>query len=213
MTAPALRTATETSRLLALSDGVISIAITLLTFDLVVPALPPGAPPGALFASLAAQWQSLLGYALSFLTIALYWILHRRLFVYVDAHDRGVLWLNVLFLLLVAVVPFATSVFSRYPTRVGVTFYATVLALTGFSLTLLWLYVSRNRLLAAGLSSRLVGIEAARFLAAPVVFVFSILVATVDPTLAILSWLLLVPINGLLQSRLVAAGEPPLGDA
>jgi uncharacterized membrane protein len=203
MAYPFRREAEETDRLPALSDGVIAIAITLLVLELSVPEAPRGTSSEIVRALVSEQWSTFVGYVLSFLVIGLYWTLQRRVFVYIEVHDRVILWLNLLFLLFVAFVPYATSVFSRYPNRFGVSFLATVLGLTGLSLALLWVYASRQRLLEEGLTSHVVGIQAARFLASPLVFGLSVVVATVDSTWAMLTWLLLVPINAALQSRLV----------
>jgi uncharacterized membrane protein len=197
----------ETDRLLALSDGVIAIAITLLVLEITVPEIPPGASAEALRALGAEQWHEFVGYVLSFLVIGLYWTLHRRIFVYIEAHDRGIVWLNLLFLLFVAFVPYGTSVFSTYPNRLGVSVIAAVLALTGLSLALLWMYASRRRLLQEGLTSRVVTIQATRYLVSPVVFLLSIVVATFDSRLAVLTWGLLIPINAILNSRLVESLE------
>ena len=202
----------ETDRLLALSDGVIAIAITLLVLEIAVPELQPGAPASVVQERVLEQWDEYLGYVLSFLVIGLYWTLHRRVFVHIERHDRGVLWLNLLFLLFVAFVPYATSVFSTYPDAFGVSFIAAVLALNGLSLAVLWMYASRAELLAEGLTSRVVGVQAARFLASPLVFTASIVAATVDPAWGVLTWLLLVPINGALNSRLVDSIEEDLAD-
>ncbi|MFC7133641.1 MULTISPECIES: TMEM175 family protein [Salinibaculum] len=207
MALPFRRESEETDRLLALSDGVIAIAITLLVLEISVPELPPGTTSEALQAVVFDQWNQFVGYTLSFLVIGLYWTLHRRVFVYIEEHNRGVLWLNLLFLLFVAFVPYGTSVFSTYPNAFGIAFIAAVLALTGLSLALLWLYASRKRLIEEGLTSRVVTIQATRYLVSPVVFLLSIVVATVDPGWAVLTWLLLVPINAALNSRLVESIE------
>lgn len=207
MAADRLYESNETGRLPALSDGVIAIAITLLVLDITVPDLPPGASESAIVAAVLAQGSQFVGYVLSFLTIGLYWTLHRRAFTYIDRHDRGIVWLNLLFLLLVSFVPFATSVFSTVETQVAVAFYAAVLALTGLALAILWMYAGRRRLVNEGLGSRAVVVDAARYLATPAVFALSAAVATVDTRLAIASWLLLLPINGVLQSRLSEAFE------
>lgn len=212
MTLPFRRESDETDRLLALSDGVIAIAITLLVLEIPVPTVPAGSPSSVLPDLLLEQWQEFVGYALSFLIIGSYWVLHRRIFVHIEKHERGVLWLNLLFLLMIAFVPFATNLFTIYPTRFGVAFYSGVLALTGFSLALLWVYASRRNVIEAGLGSRTVRIQAARFLASPLVFVLSMLVSLFDPMLAVLSWVLLIPINGVLQSRLVESVEDPSRD-
>ena len=211
MSLPFRRESEETVRLPALSDGVIAIAITLLVLEITVPEVPAGTPTAVVQALVFEQWNEFVGYVLSFLVIGLYWTLHRRIFFHIETHDRGVLWLNLLFLLFVAFVPYATSVFSRYPGQFGVSFIAGVLALTGVSLALLWIHASRKQLLVAGLPTRVVVIQAARFLASPMVFSASIAVAAVDSTWGVLTWLLLVPINGALNSRLVASFDEEAG--
>ena len=207
MTTSISRESDETDRLIALTDGVIAIAITLLVLEISVPTIPAGSAVSVLPELILEQWHEFFGFVLSFLVIGLYWLLHRRIFVHIERHDRGLVWLNLLFLLTVAFVPFGSGLLATYPTRFGIMFYSGMLALTGLSLAVLWMYASRQRLLEEGLTSRTVGIQAARFLASPLVFVVSIFVAAFDPTLGILSWLLLLPINAVLQSRLVESLE------
>ena len=207
MSRPYRRESDETDRLLALSDGVIAIAITLLALEIAVPVLVPGAPASRLPALVLEEWQAFLAYGLAFLVIGLYWTLHRRVFVHIDRHDHGLIWLNIVFLLWVAFVPYATNLFSTYPGRFGVMFFAGVLAATGLSLTLVWGYASRRSLIEAGLASRTVQLQALRFLASPVVFLVSIPVAAVDPVWGMLTWSLLLPINAAFQTRLVRSLE------
>jgi uncharacterized membrane protein len=202
------RESAETNRLLALSDGVIAIVITLLVLEITVPTVPAGSSPSALPGLVLDQWHEFVGFVLSFLVIGQYWILHRRVFIYIEKHGRGIVYLNLCFLLAVALVPYATSLFATYPDRFGVAFLAGMLALTGFSLAVLWLYASRRDLIAEGLTSTIVAIQAARFLASPLVFVGSMIVAlAVDPLLAMATWLLLLPVNGVLQSRQLESFE------
>ena len=189
-------------RLLALSDGVIAIAITLLVLEITVPEIPVGSPVSALPELILEQWHEFFGFVLSFLVIASYWVNHRRIFIHIEKHDRGVVWTNLFFLLMVAFVPFASSVFATYPDQFGVIFLSGTLALTGFSLALLWLYASWKQLVEEGLTSRTVEVQAARFLASPVVFVLSMIAASFEPGFGVLTWFLLVPINAVLQSRL-----------
>ncbi len=200
---PFRRESDETERLLTLSDGVIAIAITLLVLEITVPVVPPGTPKSALPTLVLEQWHEFFGFVLSFSVIGLYWTLHRRIFVHIERHTKGIVWLNLLFLLMVAFVPYATSVFSTYPGRFGVMFLSGMLALTGSSLAGLWLYAARKQVVEEGIASRAVRLQAARFLASPLVFAVSMLVATFDSTVAILFWLLLIPVNAALQSRLI----------
>ncbi|WP_254662889.1 TMEM175 family protein [Haladaptatus sp. W1] len=128
----------ETERLVTFSDGVFAIAITLLVLDISVPTVPAGEPASVLPALVFEQWHELFGYVFSFLVIGSYWVLHRRVFVYIEKSDKRLVWLNLLFLLFVAFVPYATSLFTAYPDRFGVMFYAGTLAATGFLLAGLW---------------------------------------------------------------------------
>jgi len=205
MAHPIRREVDETDRLLALSDGVIAIVITLLVLDLTVPSVPRDEQLVLLPTAIAEQWPEFLGFVLSFLVVGFYWVLHRRTFVHIEIHDRGVVYLNLCFLLLVAFVPYATSVFTAYPGRFGVPFLSAVLALTGCSLAALWIYADRRAVLEGGLRSRTVQIQATRFLASPAVFALAAIVGRYRPLFGMAAWLLLIPINGALQSRLVAS--------
>jgi uncharacterized membrane protein len=213
MALPFRRESSETDRMLALSDGVIAIAITLLVLEITVPEIPAGSPLSVLPDLVFAQWHEFFGFVLSFLVIGSYWVNHRRIFIHIERHDAGIVWLNLLFLLMVAFIPFASSVFATYPDQFGIMFLSGTLTLTGLTLALLWSYASRRELLEEGLGSRAVEIQAARFLASPFVFVLSILVTAFDPGLGILTWLLLIPINGVLQSHLAENLEESDGES
>ena len=196
------RESDETDRMLALSDGVIAIAITLLVLEITVPEIPVGTPISVLPSLMLEQWHEFFGFVLSFLVIGSYWVNHRRIFTHIERHDKGIVWLNLLFLLMVAFIPFASSVFATYPNRFGIMFLSGTLALTGVTLALLWSYATRRELLEEGLTSRLVEIQTARFLASPFVFVLSIILTAFNPVFGIVAWLLLIPVNAVFQSRL-----------
>lgn len=68
----------ETGRLEAFSDGVFSIAMTLLVLDLKVPHLGSGASTPALAGALAQQWPSYLSFVMSFFTVLIMWVSAER---------------------------------------------------------------------------------------------------------------------------------------
>jgi len=92
-------------RLVAFSDGVFAIAITLLILE-----IRPPAEYGNLLHELAALWPSYLAYALTFLFIGQVWANHHVMFDHIRVADRVILLLNTLLLMIVAFLPFATSV-------------------------------------------------------------------------------------------------------
>src|SRR5579872_6517247 len=92
----------ETGRLEAFSDGVFSIAITLLALELKVPQFPNGKPTaGALAAAFAKDWPSYFAFITSFFTVLIMWVRHHVIFRLVRRSDAQLLYANGLLLLLV----------------------------------------------------------------------------------------------------------------
>jgi TMEM175 potassium channel family protein len=98
----------ETSRIEAFSDGVFSIAATLLVLELKAP--PPNMP---FWNGLAAQWPGFASFLLSFLFIGIMWINHHRLFTHVRRADDVLLAANLLLLLGVVWIPYPTLVMAQ----------------------------------------------------------------------------------------------------
>jgi len=195
----------QVGRLLALSDGVFAIAMTLLVLGIPVPQLAN--PSDAdLQAALQTALPAVGSFALSFVLVGVYWMGHRRLLNGVVRTDERLTWLNLLMLLLVCIVPFTAALLSRYGNRAtAVILYATNLALLG--LLSLALRLQSWRLVAELPSRReregtivisLVGIA---------VFAVSIPIALRSPDLAKYSWLLLPVAGGLVGRRLRNLGR------
>jgi uncharacterized membrane protein len=103
----------STGRLEAFSDGVIAVAITLLVLDIQVPSLAMTGKYG-LAGALGRNWPVYAAYVTSFLTIGIIWINHHVMISRLREADRTILFLNLLLLLSIGVLPFATSVLARY---------------------------------------------------------------------------------------------------
>jgi uncharacterized membrane protein len=103
----------STSRLEAFSDGVLAVAITLLVLDIKV---PPPLPHSDLTLAhrLLDQWPHYAAYATSFLTIGIIWINHHAMIGRLREADHAILMLNLILLLTIGVIPFATSLFADY---------------------------------------------------------------------------------------------------
>ncbi len=137
-------------RLIMLSDGVFAIAITLLALDVRVPA---GAEDH--FASLWAALKPLLSaYALSFLVISAYWLLHRRFMAAILRVDAIAAVLNLLILGLVALLPAGTRLASSGSgIGPGLELYAGLVIAIGTAVAFFWAYAA----LIGGLVSSEVG--------------------------------------------------------
>jgi uncharacterized membrane protein len=102
----------STGRLEAFSDGVIAVAITLLVLDLTVPVAGQGGP--SLAHSLGHNWPHYAAYAVSFVTIGIIWINHHSMISRLVQADHMILLLNLMLLLTICVIPFATSLMASY---------------------------------------------------------------------------------------------------
>lgn len=106
--AEAAAEARATDRVVTFSDAVVAIAITLLALDL---PLPGGNPSNSKFWSeLGHNWTAYLAFLISFLVIANHWTTHRRIFRYVCRLNSRVSRMNMLWLLLMIVVPYTTKI-------------------------------------------------------------------------------------------------------
>jgi TMEM175 potassium channel family protein len=98
-----------TNRLESFSDGVIAVAITLLVLGITVPK-----DSTHLASDLGGHWPEYLAYVISFLTIGIIWINHHAMISRLREADHTILILNLLLLLTIAVLPFATQLVATY---------------------------------------------------------------------------------------------------
>ena len=96
-------------RLVSFSDAVFAITVTLLVLE-----IRPPTDYSNLLHELVALWPSYLAYALTFLFIGQIWANHHVMFDHIRAADRVMLLVNTLLLMIVAFLPFATSVLAGH---------------------------------------------------------------------------------------------------
>jgi uncharacterized membrane protein len=132
-------------RVLAISDGVFAFAITLLVLDLTVPVLSSGASSADLWQALSKEWVSFLSYITSFFIAGVWWNAHNVNFKFIRDSDSTLRWLNLIFLLWIALLPFFTKILDQYNTlQIAVVLYATDQAFAGVFMGLSWWYASGN---------------------------------------------------------------------
>lgn len=101
----------EFSRIVAFSDGVFAIAITLLVLNL---SISSHLPDSELASALWDQHENLVAYAISFAVIGRFWIVHHRFFGEVEAFDGRLLGLNLFYLGWIVLIPFSSEVLGKY---------------------------------------------------------------------------------------------------
>jgi TMEM175 potassium channel family protein len=198
----------EYDRVLFFSDAVFAIAITLLAVSLRVPEqIEHGLSTGR---ALHQALPGIVGFWISFAVIGLFWIGHHGLFRYINALDRPLILMNLLFLGVIAFLPYPTEVLSKTPSSLSgaIIFYAACVAAAGIAELAIWLYATLRRTgLAESVTARVQLLYALRIARVPVVFLLSIPIALTSPQNAPYFWVL-VWVSGLAINRFVRAPEP-----
>lgn len=101
----------STGRLESFSDGVIAVAATLLVLEITVPALRSHE---TLVHALLEQWPQYAAYAVSFFTIGIIWVNHHAMISRLKTADYPILFFNLVLLMCIAELPFATSLLAHY---------------------------------------------------------------------------------------------------
>ena len=181
-------------RTLAFSDGVFAIAITLLVLNIEIPALPDESS-GALDRALDAAVPDIVSYFIGFYVIGKFWLAHHRLFDDLDELDGRLMNANLLFLAMIALLPFPTGMLGEHAElTTGVVAFAAAVSLAGFAETLLLVLAHRKGML----GSRRHGpwrAELYEALSTPAVFLASIPIAFASPDGAKYFWLVLIAVR------------------
>ncbi|MFA5077668.1 MAG: TMEM175 family protein [Candidatus Micrarchaeia archaeon] len=180
-------------RMIALSDGVFSVAMTLLVINLTI---PDGVSAQSLLPAVISLWPKYLAFVLSFYITAMFWMNHHRMFRSIRKHDYALLWLNLILLFFIVTIPFVSMLIGEYgdETPIPVIFYALILAVAGFMEYVVWDYATgKAKLVEAKLSKEHIEQTKRVMLTAPAIFLVSVLVAPFNPQVAMLMWLLIYP--------------------
>ncbi len=174
----------NTGRIEAFSDGVFAIAITLLIIEIAVPHVGEAGP---LFGALVSLWPSYLGYAISFLVIGTVWANHHNRFRLISRSDHVLLFLNIVFLMCVAFIPFPTALLAEYVREeahrtTAVAVYSGTLAVTAVFFTLLWLYAAGNyRLIDHSVDPYLLRAMTRRYVVGALLYILAFALSFVSP--------------------------------
>jgi uncharacterized membrane protein len=181
-------------RILALSDGVFAIAITLLILEITLPATTGDT---GLTRALLQLWPRYLAYVLSFVVIARFWVTHHLAFRLIGRYDAVLVWLNLLLLMSVAFLPFPTAVLGEHNgSPPAAVLYAAAVVLAGTASAAYWWYASgRGSLLRPDVGRARVRALRARGLSAPVLFALTLPIAAFAPYAAEILWIFVFPLT------------------
>ena len=197
----------EFERVVFFSDAVFAIAVTLLIINIHVPASVGTGPALARFGrGISQELGRIVSWALSFYVVGRVWIGHHTLFRYLRQIDQRLMTLNLLFLALVAFLPYATAVLGDWgDTGPGAAFYAASMAAVGLTQGALWFHARRTGLTTPDLTPELAKAYLLSLLTLPAVFLASIPVAFLSPIAAQVMWGVIAVFRNVIRRRIQSA--------
>lgn len=190
------------NRLLALSDGVIAIALTLLVLQLDIPDVRALAHPDSaadLASELGKSLAPLASYALSFYVIAQFWLVHRQVFRRWGEKEEGLAWVNFLFLFAITTMPFTSDLLGQFGNNpLAIDIFAANLLLASLSIEGLLILARRLGML---ITDKREQAAKARAVIVPSVMVLSIVVSWWRTDWAKYCWILIAVLPPAISHR------------
>lgn len=190
-----------THRLEALADGIFAIAMTLMVLNLALPEAGKGLTE--LNSVLFGQLDKFFCYALSFVLLAVFWISHHQQFHFIKRTDGKHLWINIVFLMFVALIPFSTSLVGDYSNEpLAEVFFGSNILMLSMLLLCSWTYATNHhRLVDRSLDGRRIALVKKRGVVTMLIVVLAIGLSFIDPQISSFAYLLIPVLLGVLEHR------------
>jgi len=132
----------------ALTDGIFAISMTLLVLELKVPDLPRSVNSTELLHKIGEEAPAFFSFMVSFLYCGLLWVLHHLAMHFVRHLQIVLVWMNLLFLMSVAVMPFSCGLLGHFlHTRAAQEIYFGNLFVAAALITLQWIVAKKKKLI------------------------------------------------------------------
>ena len=182
----------STKRIEALHDGVFAIVMTLMVFEIKVPTLHSSAE---ITTELFGLLPVFLSYVISFVNLGIYWIGQHIQQHYIVASDRVFAWINILFLMLISLLPFSSAMLGEHSdVQLSYIMYGTNLIAIGLVSGWSWCYATHHhRLTEHSINPTFVRAVKRRILVGPIVCVLAIIASFFTMRLSLLLYVLILP--------------------
>ena len=181
-------------RLEALVDGIYAFAMTLLVLGIDLPASIPTVSANQAVLKYLIDLMPKLGiFVIVFLLLGMSWYGHQRMFHFIKYIDTNLLWINIIFLIFIAIAPFSANLAGDYRNfQMGILPLEINILITNLIFSYMWYYaISRPQML----SHELNFLEMARLKEKQIVQVTmalaAIFISFISPTWSTLPYFLL----------------------
>lgn len=174
----------DTGRLIAISDAVFGVAMTLLVLEIKVPEIEGG--DKELATAFLSLMPKFLVYFLSFMTAGIFWMGQSAQFEHIKKSDRNLSWITLLFLLFVSTLPFTTAFLGDYlDHKFALAIYWLNIFLLGTVLYINWNYAERKGLISDETKNDVAAAIKKRIVIAQSMYLFGALLGLINPYLGI----------------------------
>lgn len=202
----------EFTRVLAFSDGLFAIAMTLLVVGITVPTLHATDDETELARALRDLAPSFISFGISFFVIGRYWLAHHQFFSMLTAMDSRLIKTNLVYLAFIAFLPFPTDLLGTYfDNAVSVAIYACAVAAVSGLEVIMFRHARQARLLRSVIPDDVYRWGVLVSLSPVVFFAASVPVAFHSVGLAVAVWFLFVPFQFLASLRKPPGTDEYLG--
>jgi uncharacterized membrane protein len=194
---------TSLDRLKGISDGIFSVAMTLLVLGLAVPVLGARATEGELWQGLVNLGPSVLIFAMSFMTLGIFWVGQSTQIGQLVRSNRHYAWIQLAFLFAVTMVPFSTQLLAHFPNlKVALVEYWLNIVLLGFMLLAGLEYGLRAHLFEETRQRDIARLVRGRVLIAQALYAFATALSILFPTWVSIALIVLIQINYVIAPRI-----------
>jgi TMEM175 potassium channel family protein len=206
------RDSAEFGRVLAFSDGLFAIAMTLLIVAVGVPHLDDGASIHELADALNDLTPAFVSFFISFAVIGRYWLAHHQFVSLLSSMSQSFVALNLLYLAFIAFLPFPTALLGEYfENPLSIVLYAINVGIVSGLEVVLFRNAYRNDLLQRKPTPEVYRFGVIASLSPVFFFAISIPIAFASTTVAVLTWFLTAPFGAWLERRAPEGVESLLG--
>lgn len=179
-------------RIEALHDGVFAIVMTLLVLEMKIPEVHGHE---ALHQAIFGLLPIVITYVVTFINLGIYWVGMQILFHFIERSDRAFSWLNILFLMLVSLLPFSSALLGTYSDdQWSFIIYGINLIGIGLSMYASWHYASmHHRLTVHSITPKFIREVKVRIVIAPIFALLAIGLSFVAMKLSLICYLILLP--------------------
>jgi uncharacterized membrane protein len=184
--------------LISFSDAIFAFSMTFMALSIQIPTFSGNIGDSELAVRLIQfVIPNIIHYVISFIVVGMYWISYHRIIEHIRTTNITLIWLNMVFLMFIALVGYFTGLLATYEThRIVVISFSAVIAITGFVLTLLWWYATHNRkLVDHDMDEHLIKYHLRRIYVAPLIFLTSIGISFINVQAAQVFWAMILPAN------------------